>query len=521
MKTALCFLSILLAPVLGFAQRPQPATSPGLKKITLLYTNDLHAHLEPQKLPAVSETRLVGGFANIATLVKQEKQANPNTLYVDAGDFFTGPYISTLTEGAAVVDVMNYLQLDAACIGNHEFDHGWQNVPKQFDKATFPILNGNIFRKGTDQLLWNHPYKIIVKNGVRIGLIGLHGRFAFYDTISDEMIQGVEARSEETYLRRYVQELQGQTDLIVLLIHQGIPGRQSTTGTADVSRNLQKDLELARHVPGVDVIVTGHAHQGTREPLEANGTLIVSTNALGTELGRLELVYNPKTDRITSYTNALQVVYDDVIVDDPSTVEAITRWKAKVATIASEPITTLTLPLTRSYGEESTLGNLVADAMLEAAPEYDFAVVNSGGLRQDIAAGPVTLGNLISAFPFLNTLVKLELKGAAVKSIFEHAATLTNGVLQVSKGVVFHYDESRSVGSRVTRLTIKGVPLDDNKTYQVLAPNFLADGGDGYAGFKQALTKKNTGEVLVQPLKRFLQRFPSYAPALEGRIVRQ
>jgi 2',3'-cyclic-nucleotide 2'-phosphodiesterase (5'-nucleotidase family) len=239
------------------------------------------------------------------------------------------------------------------------------------------------------------------------------------------------------------------------------------------------------------------------------------------ELGKLELVYDPKTDRIRSYTNTLDYVYDDAVADDQSTVAAIEKWEKQVAQIASEPVTTAAQALTRSYGEESTLGNMVADAMLAAAPEYDLAVINSGGLRQDIAAGTVTLGHIISAFPFPNTLVKLELKGVQLKTIFEHAASLTNGILQVSAGVVFHYDERRPVGARVTRLTIKGAPLEENKVYKVLAPNFLADGGDGYLAFKQAVSKKNTGEVLVQPIQRYLKTFPTYHPRLEGRIQKQ
>lgn len=134
-------LTILLLSVPAYA-------SAQTKKLTVLYSNRmLHAHLEPHRVPWISETRLVGGFANFATLVKREKAKNPNTLYFDAGDFFTGPYISSLTKGEAVIDAMNYLGIDAACVGNHEFDHGWQNARLQFEKAKFPILNGNIFIK--------------------------------------------------------------------------------------------------------------------------------------------------------------------------------------------------------------------------------------------------------------------------------------------------------------------------------------------------------------------------------------
>ncbi len=506
---------LALAAVLVFSSAAVQAQQ---RDLTILYSNDLHAHLEPHKVPWVSETRLVGGFANIATLVKREKAANPYTVYFDAGDYFTGPYISSLTKGEAIIDAMNYLGLDAACVGNHEFDHGWQNAREQFKKAKFPILNGNIFEKGTDKLHWNNPYIIKKVNGIRIGVIGMHGKFAFYDTTSDEMIQGVDARDEEVYLRRYITELKDKADIIVLLIHEGIPGRQSTTRAKDVARNLQRDIELAKNVPGIDIIVTGHAHQGTPQPLVSNGTIIVSTDAYTIELGKLEITYDKKADKVTSFKNTLNYLYDDEVPDDEQMVKVIGKWKDKLKQITDEVVTTSPAALTRSYGEESNMGDMVADAMLNAHPEYDFAVTNSGGLRQDIDAGVVRVGDLISAFPFPNTIVQLQMKGVDMRAIFEHGAGLTNGILQVSKGVEVVYDESKPIGSRIVKCNINGVPLDDGKTYKVLTSNFLADGGDGFLIFKKTLSYKNTGVEMLDSMVKYLKKFKTFDQKIEGRV---
>lgn len=508
-------LVLALAAALVFVSASAQAQD---RKLTILYSNDLHAHLEPHKVPWVSETRLVGGFANIATLVKREKAANPFTVYFDAGDYFTGPYISSLTKGEAIIDAMNYLGLDAACVGNHEFDHGWQNAIEQFKKAKFPILNGNIFEKGTDKLHWNNPYIIKKVNGVRIGVIGMHGKFAFYDTTSDEMIQGVEARDEEVYLRKYIQELKNKADIIVLLIHEGIPGSQSTTGAKDVARNLQRDIELAKNVPGIDIIVTGHAHQGTPVPLVSNGTIIVSTDAYTIELGKLEITYDKRSDKVTSFKNTLNYLYDDEVPDDEQMLKVIGKWKDKLKQITDEVVTTSPSALTRSYGEESNMGDMVADAMLNAHPEYDFAVTNSGGLRQDIDAGLVRVGDLISAFPFPNTVVQLQMKGSDMRAIFEHGAGLTNGILQVSKGVEVVYDESKPVGSRIVKCDIKGEPLDDRRTYKVLTSNFLADGGDGFLVFKKTLSYKNTGVGILESMVKYLKKFKTFDQKIEGRV---
>ncbi len=488
------------------------------KKLNVLYTNDLHAHFEPHIVPWVSKTRKVGGFVNIATLVKREKKANDHTVYFDAGDSFSGPYHSFLTKGEAVIDAMNYLGLDASCVGNHEFDHGWQNSLVQFKKAKFPLLNGNIFLKGTDKLHWNNPYIIKKVNGIRLGIIGLHGRFAFYDTTADEMIKGVEARDEEKYLRKYLKELEPKTDLIILLIHQGLPGTQSSTGERDVIRNHDKDVELAKNVPGVDLMITGHPHSGLSKPIISNGTIIVSTDAYTIELGKIELVYDKKKDKIVSYKNHLDFLYDDEVPDDPQMVKVVNKWKNKLKKITEEKVTKTNVALTRSYGEESLMGNMVADSILNAFPEYDFAVTNSGGLRQDIDAGDVTVGDLISMFPFPNTIVQLEMKGKDLRTMFEHGASLTNGILQVSKGVEMAYDENLPIGKRITKVKIKGVPLDDEKTYKVLTSNFLADGGDGFLMFKKNSSYKNTGLYILDAMSKYLKQFETYEPKIEGRV---
>lgn len=511
-KLALSALLIALLLLSGFAQE---------RKLTVLYTNDLHAHFEPHIVPWVDKSRKVGGFASIAALVKKEKALNAHTVYLDAGDSFAGPYVSSLTRGEAVIDAMNHLGLDAGCVGNHEFDYGWENALEQFRKAKFPLLNGNIFLKGTNKLHWNNPYIIKEVNGIRLGIIGLHEKFAFYDTVSAEMIKGVEVKDEKALLRKYIRELKPKTDLIILLIHIGIPGTQSSAGEKDVVRNHQHDIDLARAVPGVDLMITGHPHSGLSEPIVAGGTIIASTDAYTIELGKLELTYDKKLDKITGYKNHFNYLFDDEVEDDPEMLAVIKKWKDKLKVITDEQVTRITKPLTRSYGEESVMGDMVADAMLSVHPEYDLAVTNSGGLRQDIDAGPVRVGDLISAFPFPNTIVKLEMKGSDMRALFEHGAGLTNGILQVSKWVEIVYDETKPIGQRISSCKIKGIPLDDKRTYKVLTSNFLADGGDGFLAFKKALSYKNTGFEILQSMVRYLKSFDSYDPRIEGRVRKQ
>jgi len=265
--------------------------------------------------------------------------------------------------------------------------------------------------------------------------------------------------------------------------------------------------------------VTGHAHQGTKEPLISNGTLIVSTDALGIELGKIELTYDPAIDKIVSYKNHLDYIYDDEVPDDSVTLATINKWKNRLNVITEQPVCTIKKPLTRSYGEESPMGNLVSDAMLEAYPEAVIAVTNSGALRQDIPAGVVTIGSIISAFPFPNTVVICELTGEALLTSLEHGAGLTNGILQLSKGMKMVYDESRPIGQRVISCTLNGKALQKEKLYKVATSNFVADGGDSFLEFKKASYRYDTRKEIYQVMASYLKKRGNYQPQVEGRIV--
>lgn len=149
------------------------STSVMAQDVTIIYTNDLHAHVDSYKVPYVADgKRDIGGFANISTLVKQEKAKNKATFYFDAGDYFTGPYISSLTKGEAIIDIMNTMPFDAVSIGNHEFDHGWDNALRQLSKANFPVLLGNVYHKESEKPFWNKPYTILEKMASGLVLLG-------------------------------------------------------------------------------------------------------------------------------------------------------------------------------------------------------------------------------------------------------------------------------------------------------------------------------------------------------------
>ncbi len=499
----------------------------GAKDVTIIYTNDLHAHVDTYKLPYVANgTRDIGGFANITTLVKQEKAKNKATFYFDAGDYFTGPYISSLTKGEAIIDIMNTMPFDAVSIGNHEFDHGWDNLLRQLSKANFPVLLGNVFHKDSEKPFWNKPYTILEKDGVKIGVIGLHGVFAFNDTVSELSLQGldndknnrfdksaaalknqgIEARDEVKYLQHYLDELRGKVDVTVALVHEGVPARQSSIGNTDVRRALDKDIQTASQVTGLDILITGHAHTGTPEPIKVGNTLILSTDSGGIDVGKLVLDVKPATHTHEVKSFELKTLYADEWKPDPTTQKVINGWNKKLADIVRQPVGESPIALTRAYGESSQLGNLFTDAMLAAAPKAQIALINSGSLRADLNAGPLTFGDITSTFPFKNELTEMDLSGKDLRNLMEHGASLTNGILQMSQGAEMHYMPQKPAGKRVVSFTINGKEIADTETYHVATTTFLALGGDGFLAFKegknvQVRAGHNMSDVVIDYLK--------------------
>ncbi|HDT2306732.1 TPA: bifunctional metallophosphatase/5'-nucleotidase, partial [Citrobacter braakii] len=305
------------------------------RDITIYYTNDLHAHVTPGIIPSVSKTREVGGFAPISKIVKDAKEKDKDVFFFDAGDYFTGPYISTLTKGEAIIDILNTMPYDAVSVGNHEFDHGHENLVTQLSKLKFPVLLNNVFYSNSDKPLIKTPYTIVEKNGLKIGVIGMHGVSAFYEAIAAGVREGVDCQDPVPYVKKQLEGLKGKVDLTVLLAHEGVPGRQSSGGDEDVARALKADVEMAKTLEGygLNVLITGHAHKGTPEPIKVGDTLVVSTNAYTIELGKLVLDWNPETKKVDSYNGKLITMYADTYKPDPQTQAKIDEWNNKVKKI--------------------------------------------------------------------------------------------------------------------------------------------------------------------------------------------
>ncbi|ECF1774706.1 bifunctional metallophosphatase/5'-nucleotidase [Salmonella enterica subsp. enterica serovar Welikade] len=489
------------------------------RDITIYYTNDLHAHVTPEIIPYVSKTRPVGGFAPISKIVKDAKAKEKDVFFFDAGDYFTGPFISTLTKGEAIIDILNTMPYDAVSVGNHEFDHGHENLVKQLSKLQFPVLLDNVFYSGTDTPLIKEPYTIVEKDGFKIGVIGMHGVSAFYEAIAAGVREGVDCRDPIPYVKKQLEELKGKVDLTVLLAHEGVPGMQSSAGEADVARALKTDVDMAKSLEGygLNVLITGHAHKGTPEPIKVGDTLVVSTDAYTIELGKLVLDWNPETKKVDSYNGKLITMYADTYKPDPVTQAKIDEWDNKVKKITDEVVAHSPEVLTRSYGESAPTGNLITDALMATVPGADASFYNAGGIRTELPKGNITYGDVLSMYPFTNDVMSMEISGKDLKSIMSHAADLKNGMLHVSKTVQFKYDSTKPLGQRIVEFDIKGKPVVDNKLYTVALDSFIGKGGGGFT-FTKGKNIKYIGIQTAPALVNYMKQVNNIQPDHTMRV---
>ena len=465
----------------GHAASSAPSSGPAsdVVSVRLLFTNDFESAYHPTEAFWRSDMRRIGGIAQLGTLINSYRAVDRPVFLFDSGDIFTGT-LAKLTRGALAFELMNALDYDAMVIGNHEFEYGWQELVRQKHRAAFPVLGANLVYRGTD-IPFAQPWTVVQRRGVRIGVIGVLGQDAATALIPAN-IAGVDVRDPIPVVRELVDTLRADVDLIVLLTHQGHTAPMQTDDEArpEIQRDIEADLRLAGAVPGIDVLLGGHADAGTPEPVvhPQTGTLIMQTYGQGYHLGVLDLELDANRSRVLGHHGRLVPVNSDALAADRDVARILTRYEQRHAEI-KERVGTARVRLNRQYNVESDLGNLFADIVREHTGSA-VGLMPSGALRKDIAAGSVRREDLLDVFPFEDRIATMSVTGKVLQSILEQGLSLERGMLQVS-GVKVRFDPERPPGSRIIDVRVgaatAGAP---DMTYQVGTVEILARGGDLY-----------------------------------------
>ena len=287
------------------------------------------------------------------------------------------------------------------------------------------------------------------------------------------------------------------------------------------------------------MIVSGHTHQQyiCEGAKEIDGKLVTSAASFGRLVTDIDLVIDHQTKDIKSKT-AENVIVTQTGAKDPAVSALIAHYDAIAGPIANRVVGTATVDMlsTRDAGGdpdgdgEAPLGNVIADAQLEATAPTDFggaviAFMNPGGIRAPIFAGEVTYGELFAVQPFGNTLTVKTCTGAQIQALleqqFDNPAAGQVRILTVSRGFNYTYDRTRPAGDSVLNgtVTLNGNPIVDSTPYRVEMNNFLATGGDGFSVFNQC-TNQLGGEIDLDALARYFELHSPISPPTENRITR-
>ena len=595
---ALVALAVAIAAVPAAVAAPSPKP-PKLTTVKLLAFNDFHGHLEPNTPGTIqigccvpnpvtgapqAITVPAGGAEYFATHLKNLGSQNVDTYVVGAGDMIGGtPLLSGLFHDEPAIEFLNYVGADTIGVGNHEFDEGKGELLRMqygnrthegggentgtayapfrpdgchpvdgcqdgtpFYGSVFQYLAANVVDNSTDNPLLPAYDIVNTSTGEKIAFIGetLKGTPLI---VTPSGVAGLDFLDEAQTVNALVPRLkQRGVETMVLLLHQGgfqnpppasaggftnVDACQSFSGTEvlDVVNNLD---------PEVDVVVSGHTH--APYICTINNRLVTSASSFGRLITEIKLTIDRRTNDVVAATADNHIVTQNVAKDAGATA-IINHYKTFADPISSQVVGSITGTLSRTNevptpNGESPLGDVIADAQLEATKPSDFggsvvAFMNPGGIRgplnytrTDGQPQNVTYGDLFTVQPFSNTLVVKTCTGAQIEALLEQQYVV-NRTLQISDSLRYSFSASAPVGSKIDPASITlntgsgPAPLNLAASYRVTMNSFLADGGDGFSVFRQC-TNQLGGEVDLDALVRYFKSHSPISPPPANRITR-
>lgn len=496
--------------------------------LRLLSMNDLHGKIDQQyKLDLDGDGQTDGTFGRMdyaAALIKERKAGRKNALLVHAGDMIGGSSpVSSLLQDEPTVELMEEIGFDVGTVGNHEFDEGTDEFlrilhggehpegkgTKGYDGQNFPLVCANCKLKNSGAAFLP-PYEIFDVEGVPVAFIGVVTRSAA-DMVMPDGIKDIEFIDETKAVNQAVSELkQKGVRSIAVLAH--MTASQHGTGVTGESAELAKKAD-----PEVDVIFAGHNHEEVNGM--AGGALIVQASEYGKAIGVVDLEIDRDTKDIVRKKAEVEYVNQKTISPDPAAASILKKYEQMVGPIIGEKIGEAAHDMAGGYSNDgdTPLGNLIADGMKHAM-NSDFALMNGGGIRQDLKKGPITWGDAFNIQPFGNVLVQLEIKGRDLYDIIDAQISPVYGPDYSISGFTYTWDPKTNKTAEI--LLEDGSPIDKDRTYTVAVNHFMASAsGSKYQPISSLGKNPMTGPEDIEATVQFVKSFKepiSYTS--EGRI---
>jgi len=559
-------LAVVAAPTLAIAS---PASAAPVD-IDLLTVNDFHGRLET--------IGAVGGAAVLAGAANEFRASNPNTVFAGAGDLIgASTFTSFIQDDDPTINALNESGLTVSSVGNHEYDQGWPDLRDDVigdngdgSTAAWPYLAANVVLAATGEPApETAPYEVIeTPDGVRIAYIGAVTE-DLPTLVSPDGIVDLDVLPVVETVNAYADQITAndEADVIILLVHEDAEGEIADGANANI-----------------DIIVAGHTHE-TYAFQQPSGRPVIQTGQYATNIGHINMTVDPDTDDITfNVVENLPLMNDDDgdfvfepnYTPDPEVAQIVADAVEVADELGAVPLGEITENITRSFdivdtetgpalledrGEESTLGNLVADAQRSATDDLptgaaQIAFMNPGGLRADLCfaqadypyeedpdapdadnvctgvaddGGVITFREAATVQPFANTLVRMSLTGAQIQTVLEEQVQPEGSSrpflhLGVSDGFAYSYASERDeldqiIGIDILEMTLDGVPIDPAASYEIVVNSFLASGGDSFFAFAEGTNPQDTGEIDLESFVDYMDEFSPVSPDLQERAT--
>ncbi|HBK5919794.1 TPA: bifunctional UDP-sugar hydrolase/5'-nucleotidase [Vibrio alginolyticus] len=535
----------ILASLAGCATQPAPEWNADTTyKLTVLHTNDHHGRFWQNRY---GEYGMAARKTLIDDLREEIQDEGGSVLLLSGGDINTGVPESDLQDAEPDFKGMSKIGYDAMALGNHEFDNPLDVLFKQQEWANFPMLSANIYDKNTGKRLFQ-PYAMFNKQGIKIAVIGLTTE----DTAklgNPEFIEQIDFRDPKEEAKKLIAELKETEypDLIFAVTHMG----HYENGNRGI--NAPGDVALARYLNDgdLDMIVGGHSQEPVCmegpnvikknfkpgdecQPDQQNGTFIVQAHEWGKYVGRADYEFRNGELSMVSYDlipvnlkkkvkvdgQSQRVLIQEEIKQDEAMLEFLRPYQEKGQGKLNVKIAESNGKLEGDRNvvryQQTNLGRLIATAHMERA-KADFAVMNSGGVRDSIAAGDITYKDVLTVQPFGNMVSYVDMTGKEVLDYLNVVATkpVDSGAYAQFAGIAMSINNGE-----VTNVFIGNKQLRLDGNYRFTVPSYNAAGGDGYPKIDDHPGYVNTGFTDAEVLKDYLETHSpidvnEYAPSGE------
>jgi 2',3'-cyclic-nucleotide 2'-phosphodiesterase (5'-nucleotidase family) len=451
-----------------------------------------------------------GGLDRLAYVIKQVRAQDPEAQLLFPGDLISPSLESAIfNKGTQMIEGVNALGIDAATLGNHEFDYGPAVLQERLAQSNFPWVVTNLYRADFSRVPRTLFTLIKRVRGIDVGYFGL-------------LTQETMVSSSPGPDIRVVDEV-GAARGVVPVLQRG--GARVIVGITHIPMAL--DREILRQAPGIHLIAGGHDH----DPMRATvGTALVAKAGSDSRwLGVVRMQVSPD-GRVLSMRDELITITDQT-PSDPAVAAIVKRYADRMSRELDVVIGRTTVALDARNitvrAAESALANLITDVMRQAV-SADVAITNGGGIRTNavLPVGEIKRKDVLAWMPFGNVIVKVRMSGGAILAALENGVSQVEGLggrfPQVS-GLTYTFSRSRPAGSRIVSVTVAGRPLDPTAFYTVATNDFLLRGGDGYATIKAAevIINEAGGPVMATAVAEAIQRAGTVSPRAEGRITIQ